>query len=147
MSAYRALAWSDLGRDELYAVLAARQQVFVVEQACAFLDADGRDADAVHLLAEDDLGLWGYLRLFAPEGGAARIGRVLTMARARGQGRGRPLMEAGHAEVARRFGAVAVRVSAQAHLSGFYGSLGYVVEGPGYDEDGIPHLPMIRSAP
>jgi len=31
---------------ELYAVLAARQQVFAVEQHCAFQDADGHDLHA-----------------------------------------------------------------------------------------------------
>lgn len=144
---WRALRWDELSRDELYAILVARQQVFVVEQACAYLDADGLDPAAVHLMATDDDGLWGYLRLFAPDDtGSARIGRVLTLPRARGRGLGRPLMEAGRREIVRRYGEVPVRLSAQAHLEGFYRSLGYAVEGPGYDEDGIPHLPMIRPA-
>ncbi|MCB9686115.1 MAG: GNAT family N-acetyltransferase [Alphaproteobacteria bacterium] len=142
---FRALRWDELTTDELYAILVARQQVFVVEQACAYLDADGADPVAVHLLATDELGLWGYLRLFAPDAsGCARIGRVLTVARARGSGRGRPLMEAGREEVERRYGVVPVRLSAQAHLEPFYASLGYAVDGPGYLEDGIPHVPMIR---
>ena len=140
-----ARTWSELSVDELYAVLSVRQQVFVVEQACAYLDADGADPAAIHLLATDEQGLWGYLRLFAPDAaGCARIGRVLTVARVRGRGLGRPLMEAGRQEVERRYGAVPVRLSAQAHLEGFYASLGYVVDGPGYLEDGIPHVPMIR---
>jgi len=36
---------------ELYAALAARQQVFTVEQRCAFQDADGHDVHAWHLFA------------------------------------------------------------------------------------------------
>ena len=45
--------WSrmpELAVAELYAVLAARQQVFAVEQKCAFQDADGHDLHAWHLL-------------------------------------------------------------------------------------------------
>ena len=34
---------------ELYAVLQLRQRVFVVEQRCAYLDADGDDPQAMHL--------------------------------------------------------------------------------------------------
>ena len=46
--------WSrfpELSAAELYAALAARQQVFTVEQRCAFQDADGHDVHAWHLFA------------------------------------------------------------------------------------------------
>ena len=40
----------------------------------------------------------------------------------------------------------AIRISAQAYLEGFYQAHGFVtVTGP-YDEDGIPHLEMLREA-
>ncbi|MEZ4235329.1 MAG: GNAT family N-acetyltransferase [Myxococcota bacterium] len=55
-------------------------------------------------------------------------------------------MREGAARVRATWGRCAIRVSAQAHLAGFYGSLGYAVCGPGYDEDGIPHLPMVTAA-
>ena len=51
---------------ELYAVLAARQQVFAVEQHCAFLDADGHDVHAWHLLGWIDGG--DALRVVSVEG-------------------------------------------------------------------------------
>jgi ElaA protein len=37
-----------------------------------------------------------------------------------------------------------IRVSAQKHLQAFYESLGFTVRGDPYDEDGIPHVGMIR---
>ena len=40
----------ELSVADLYAVMVARQDVFAVEQGCAFLDADGLDAYAWHLL-------------------------------------------------------------------------------------------------
>ena len=146
---WRWRAWAELTRDELYALLALRQAVFVVEQDCAYQDADGYDAEARHLLGWRDGALVAYLRTFAPgvQRPQAAIGRVITAATVRGQGLGDPLMWAGLEGLFERAGGpVPCFVSAQAHLEGWYGRLGFRVSGPSYDEDGIPHLPMIRPA-
>ncbi len=149
------LIWSFLGFDELgvgslYDVMALRQEVFVVEQACAYLDADGADARAWHLLGRREGTLVAYLRAFPPGAvyaGVAAIGRVVTAPAIRGQGVGRPLMEEGLRRLDGCCAGVPVKVSAQAHLHDFYASLGFEVCGAGYDEDGIPHLPMLRTQP
>ena len=52
------------------------------------------------------------------------------------------LMREGMTRVRKRWGAKPINVSAQARLRSFYEALGFEVTGPGYDEDGIPHLPM-----
>lgn len=138
-------SWRELDRDALYAVMVLRQRVFVVEQDCPYLDADGRDPEALHLLGRQDGALVAYLRAFLPdESGAARIGRVVTAPEVRGTGLGRPLMREGLARLHAHAGPCPVVLSAQAHLERFYASLGFAVCGPGYDEDGIPHLPMRR---
>jgi ElaA protein len=41
----------------------------------------------------------------------------------------------------------AVRISAQAHLQRFYGSLGFVAVSDVYLEDDIPHIEMLWSPP
>ncbi|MEO7555632.1 MAG: hypothetical protein ABIV94_03385, partial [Acidimicrobiales bacterium] len=41
----RSAATTDLDAATLYAILRLRSEVFVVEQACAYLDADGRDLE------------------------------------------------------------------------------------------------------
>jgi ElaA protein len=138
--------WMELSRDELYAILALRQQVFVVEQRCLYLDADGRDPEAWHLRWHRDQELVAYLRAFPPdEAGDAWIGRVIVAPSLRGTGLGRPLMQAGLEAVASTFGACPVKVSAQAHLAAYYGSLGFVIVGEEYLDDGIPHVPMRRA--
>ncbi len=142
--------WCDfreLGLDRLYALLQLRQEVFVVEQDCPYLDADGDDQDAWHLLGYREGQLVAYLRAFAPGRvhDEAVIGRVITAASIRGKGQGRPLMREGMNRVLQQFGPCAIRISAQAHLEPYYRSLGFEVTGPGYDEDGIPHLPMCWS--
>lgn len=144
-------AFEELSLEALYAALALRQAVFVVEQECPYQDADGRDAEAHHLLGWRGRGggaeLVAYLRAFPPGviDPQACIGRVITAPAIRGQGWGRPLMREGHRRVAATWGAGAIKLSAQAHLRRYYESLGYAVCGPGYDEDGIPHLPMLVS--
>ncbi len=129
---------------ELYAVLALRQRVFVVEQDCAYLDADGLDAGAWHLLGWQEGRLRAYLRARPPAApdDAIVLSRIVTAPEARGRGVGRELVREGMRRARESFGGGPIRLSAQAHLEGFYRSLGFVVTGPGYAEDGIPHLPM-----
>lgn len=147
--------WSSFGSlapDELYAALQLRQIVFVIEQQCTFLDPDGRDDKAWHLLGwqHEDGARWlsAYARVFEPgvKYPAASIGRVVTHPRVRRAGAGRALM----AEALRRLGEVApgseVRIEAQLYLVQFYESFGFARAGEEYLEDGIVHVDMVRPA-
>lgn len=134
------------GRD-VYDLLALRQEIFVVEQRCAFLDADGLDLGAQHLLMRDDThALAAYVRVLPPgtKFPTHSIGRVVVAAAHRGTGLGRGVMREAIARVEAAHGAVPITLSAQAHLEGFYGSLGFVTISDRYDEDGIPHVDMRR---
>ena len=151
---------SDLTVADLHDVLALRNRVFVVEQECAYQDVDGLDLvrDTRHLLARGPVAaeglvsaegsagggpIVGYARLLAPyDGKPARIGRVIVTAEARGQRLGVRLMERALASCAVHWPGTGVGLSAQAHLVEFYASLGFVVTGEVYDEDGIPHQDM-----
>jgi ElaA protein len=88
---------TDLGKEQLYAVLQLRTEVFVVEQKCPYQEVDGQDleGDTCHLMAWQDDRLLAYLRLLDPtsQGGDVVIGRVVIAAEARGQGLGHELME------------------------------------------------------
>ncbi len=150
---WRLAPYRDLTLDELYAILQLRQRVFIVEQTCPFLDADGADDRAWHLMGwtEDAEGrpmLGAYVRLFAPGAmyAEASIGRVVTHPAARRGGLGRALMQRALREVAALAPGAPVRIGAQRYLEAFYGSLGFVAEGNGYIEDGIPHVEMVRPA-
>lgn len=145
------LRFEQLLLDDLYDALALRSRIFVVEQKCPYLDADGLDRHAWHLLGrDDDTGeLVAYVRVVDP--GAKfevpSVGRVVVAESERGTGLGHVLM----AEALRRTDAQwpgqRNRIGAQAHLQGFYGRHGYVPVGEVYLEDDIPHIDMERPAP
>lgn len=131
---------------ELYATLRLRSAVFVVEQKCVYQDLDGNDPRCHHLLGFVGDRLVASARLLPPGlvGEEASIGRVVSDPGARGMGYGRALMVEAIATVGRLWGPGPIWIGAQAYLERFYGELGFAVCGPGYDEDGIWHVPMIR---
>jgi ElaA protein len=135
------LAFDDLDARTAYAVWKLRQDVFVVEQECAYPDLDGRDAEpgTRHVVLQEGDALVGYLRVL-DDGDHARIGRVVLAPAARGRGLADPLMRAALAAIGDR----PVVLDAQSPLAGWYGSFGFEVTGEEFLDDGIPHLPMRR---
>jgi ElaA protein len=140
--------FDDLTTAEVYAMLAARSQVFVIEQNCLYGDIDGLDTEAWHLFAfgpgESKPKLAGYLRVLLPDESDAdiRIGRVLTTADFRGIGLGNQMLARAVGHIAEQWPNVPVRLHAQAHLQGFYGAFGFVPISEIHEEDGIPHVWM-----
>jgi ElaA protein len=138
-----------LATADLYAALAARQQVFAVEQKCAFQDADGHDLHAWHLLAWDDdhssPALAAYLRVLDPgcKYPEPSIGRVLTVPPHRGIGLGRALMIEGLARTRATWSGRSIRIAAQQRLEAFYASLGFRTVSIPYEEDSILHVDML----
>ncbi|AIC23330.1 GNAT family N-acetyltransferase [Pseudomonas sp. 22526] len=140
---------TDLGKEQLYAILQLRTEVFVVEQKCAYQEVDGQDleGDTCHLMAWDDDQLVAYLRLLDPvsQGGDVVIGRVVIAPQARGKGLGHELMEHALKQAQKHWPQTPIYLSAQAHLQGYYGRYGFNVVGEEYLEDDIPHIGMRRS--
>ncbi|MEL6263467.1 MAG: GNAT family N-acetyltransferase [Cyanobacteria bacterium J06626_6] len=141
--------WKDfsaLTADELYDLLRLRQQIFILEQQCLYLDIDGLDECAWHLLAMNGAGeLVGYLRVVAPEKKYAEpsMGRVLIRQDVRGKGLGSRLVDRGIQYVRSQFSIESIRISAQLHLRAFYERFGFQSMGEPYLEDGIPHIEML----
>ena len=141
---WRDHSFAELTVDDLYAIVVLRERVFVVEQNCAYLDADGHDKVARHLWLEDAGAILCYARVL-PAGvrfASVNIGRVIVAPEARGTGLGRELMQRALALC----GSGPVELGAQAHLEAFYASLGFARSSDVYDEDGIPHVDMLRPA-
>lgn len=131
---------ADISAADLYPVLCLRAEVFVVEQACAYLDPDGRDLEpgTTHLWLATTAGtVVSYVRVLTEPGGGHRIGRVVTDPAHRGQRLADRLIER-----ALTFAERPVVLDAQSHLVAVYARHGFAPDGPEFLEDGILHTPM-----
>ena len=128
----------------LYDMLAMREAIFVVEQACIYHELDGLDKVAEHLLAVDNGEVIACLRLLPPtaEEARVRIGRVAVTPAWRKKGMARLMMRRAVAQARRHHPSSGICLNAQTYLRDFYLSLGFEVYGDEYLEDGIPHIPM-----
>ena len=137
-----------LSVSELYKILQLRSEVFVVEQNCVYLDADGKDEKGHHLCGWIDEELASYCRLLPvavsyPD--KASIGRVLTNPQHRNTGAGKKLMEKAMEATYELFKVDSIKIGAQLYLLKFYSELGFKQIGDTYLEDGIPHIEMLHS--
>ena len=130
---------------ELYELCAARQAIFVVEQACAYQDLDGRDAVAEHLIGRVDGTLAASLRLLPPGAAYAEhsIGRVITAMPYRRQGYARDAMQRALQRVPH---GAPVRIGAQTYLEDFYRSFGFRSVGEPYYDEGVKHFEMLKES-
>jgi ElaA protein len=138
--------FSELALSELYEILKARAEVFVVEQTCAYLDLDGVDAHCHHLMLRNEArDLLAYARLIPPnlKFEPASIGRVITAKKSRGKGLGRLVMQESILRLRALYPNAAIQIAAQAHLEKFYESFGFYRISEEYDEDGIAHINML----
>src|SRR5579863_1037984 len=87
--------FSELTVSQLYTVLSIRSDIFVVEQNCVYLDPDGKDSVAMHLLGQEKNRLVAYMRLFPPTQTERfiKFGRILTTRESRTKGYGKKLIE------------------------------------------------------
>jgi ElaA protein len=133
---------TDLDPTTLYRLIALREAVFVVEQECPYLDADGRDLEpgARQLWLVEDGEIAATTRLLWDAPDRARIGRVATAVAYRRRGFAELLLQraldlAGGAEIV---------LDAQSYLQGWYRRFGFTATGAEFLDDGIPHVPMRR---
>ena len=136
-------AFDELTTRELYALLKARSEVFVVEQSCVYQDLDDVDLHSRHVMLLDDGKICAYLRVFMKNEatGIAAIGRVLTLKR--GVGLGRHCMIEGIRCAKEYLDADSILIEAQVYAIGFYEKLGFKVCSEEFLEDGIPHVKML----
>ena len=136
---FHAKTFDELSAKEIYEILKARMEVFLLEQNIVCLDIDGVDYDALHVfLWENDM-VVAYLRAFRHED-AVKIGRVLT--REHGKGLGRKLMEEAMPKIKEHFGCEKIVLHSQKHAEGFYEKFGFVTVSDEYLEEGVPHVTM-----
>lgn len=138
--------FDQLSKEDLYLILMERVNVFVVEQTCPYPEIDHRDQEALHLMAKEDGTIVAYCRIF--QSGMmyeeASIGRVLVTQAGRKKGYGKMLLSKALEKLS-ELGETRVKIQAQAYLKSFYESFDFKAVSDCYDEDGIPHLDMVKT--
>jgi len=130
----------------LYEIMKLRQEVFVVEQNCPYLDADGVDLDSHHVTLHYGGILVAYARVVPPGlsyPSYSSVGRVITHPDHRVRGLGSQLMSYAAEQAQLLFPDHDIKISAQCYITEFYSKLGFVKVGEEYLEDNIPHIGMV----
>ena len=132
--------FEELTTAELYELLKARAEIFVVEQNCIYQDLDDRDYDSLHVFYEESGTVLAYLRAFQKEAGVVQMGRVLTIEH--GIGLGGKLLRAGMDSIKEKFQPQKIYIEAQSYATGYYEREGFTICSEEFLEDGIPHVQM-----
>ena len=158
------LTFSQLSTQNLYDLLALREDVFQLEQACLYQDLDYQDQHALHLLIYDNDLLAGYLRLFTPDSAkelsatpnqagaysdkhVCRFGRFVTSRAHRGTGLGKKLINETLDYCQKHYPDLAISIAAQQYLEKFYQHYGFITTSEPYDDFGVLHVDMVKSPP
>lgn len=132
--------FDELSNCEVYEILKARMQVFLLEQNIVCLDTDDVDYDSVHCFLEDNGKIIGYLRAFYSDEDTVTVGRVLTVVHKKGYGK--VLMEKSIAVIKDRMPCRAITLHSQCQAAGFYEKFGFTACSDMFLEEGVPHVEM-----
>jgi ElaA protein len=147
---WECLEFAELSTAKLYAILALRSEVFVVEQECAYADVDGLDPRCIHLLGWEGGSLAAYARIVPEEAwrpGAVSIGRIVSRPRLRGRGLGIEVLARALDYLRERGNALPIELVSQHRLERFYERFGFESVGEPYEHDGQPHVTMVLDPP
>ncbi len=133
--------FSELSTAELYELLKARAQIFVVEQNCIYQDLDDKDYESLHIFFEENGKVTAYLRAFPKDEETVQIGRVLTIEH--GTGLGGKLLKEGIGQIRSIMKPRRLYIEAQCYAAGYYEREGFRICSEEFLEDGIPHVQMM----
>jgi ElaA protein len=136
--------FNQLTTHELYDILKAREEIFIIEQECIYHDMDSNDLDAVHVFAMEGNQVICYLRILGKgvRFDEVSLGRVITRPAYRRKGYGEQLMQRAIDYITEVMGEEKIRISAQTYLEIFYGNVGFKKVSDVYLEDGQDHCEM-----
>ena len=134
--------FEELTTSELYEILRARAEIFVVEQNCVYQDLDGTDYRSLHIYYEKDGKVLAYLRAFekADMNNTVQMGRVLSIEH--GKGLGGKILKEGLKLIREKMNPMCIYIEAQCYAVGYYEKVGFKVCSEEFLEDGIPHVQM-----
>lgn len=137
----KAKTFDELTTTELYEILKARAEIFIVEQSIVYQDLDDMDYESLHVFYEDEGRVAAYLRAFYLDDNTVKIGRVLTIEH--GKGLGGKLLENGLEQIKQKMAPERICIDAQSYATGYYEKAGFCVCSEEFLEEGLMHVKMI----
>lgn len=139
---YIAKNFDELTTTELYEILKARAEIFIVEQHINCQDLDDMDYKSLHCFLWEANRVIAYLRAYFPDDNIERIkvGRVLSLQHGRGWGKG--LLEKSISVIKNKLKCKVICIDAQTHAIGFYEKFGFKVTSEEFWEEGVLHVAM-----
>ncbi len=134
--------FSELSLTELYEILKARSQIFILEKNMHCQDIDGIDLEARHFFLEENGEIVAYLRAFYADASKSvvKIGRVLSITH--GVGLGAEVMRRAMADIAESMNCRKLCLHSQKSAIGFYEKLGFSIVSEEFLEEGVIHVEM-----
>ena len=134
--------FNELSLLELYEILRARSEIFIMEQGMRCQEMDGIDITAKHYYLEENGKILAYLRVFYEDEnrGIVRIGRVISMTH--GIGLGAKIMNRAIADIKENMNCRKICIDAQTQAVGFYEKFGFKTVSDEFLEEGVPHIKM-----
>ena len=139
---FAAKPFEQLSPGEIYEILKARCQIFLMEQGIVCQDMDDVDYDALHCFLTEGKQVMAYLRAYPSDTDpdTVMIGRVITLYH--GRGLGRELMEKSLQAITACIPCTRFALHAQSYAIGYYAKFGFQVTSEEFLEEGIPHVCM-----
>lgn len=139
---YVAKNFDALTTTELYEILKARSQIFLLEQDIRCQDMDGVDYNSRHCFLEDDGKILAYLRAFYTDDSknTVRIGRVLSIDH--GKGLGADIMQRAILDIRDHMPCRCICLNSQKYAIGFYEKFDFKIVSGEFLEEGILHVAM-----
>lgn len=136
--------FDELTKIQLYTIIKERINIFVVEQNCPYPELDNLDQQCYHLFSETNGEIKAYCRILPKElkYDEVSIGRVIVKEPYRRKGLATELLSKAIEFINNELIETEIKIQAQDHLQGFYGSFGFQPISNVYLEDGIPHVDM-----
>ncbi len=134
--------FNELTTNELYEILKARAEIFIMEQNINYQDMDNIDYKSLHCFFIDNNKVIAYLRAFYTDDNkkSVKLGRVLTLKH--GNGVGRQLLEQSIKVIKDKMKCEKICMNAQKHAVGFYEKFGFKVTSNDFLEEGVVHVAM-----
>lgn len=134
--------FDELKLEELYEIIKARAEIFIMEQNIHYQDLDNVDYICLHCFFMEENKVVAYLRAFYQDDTCdiVKIGRVLTLKH--GNGIGRELMEKSIAAIKEKMKCKKIYIDAQKHAVGFYEKFGFKSITNDFLEEDIAHVGM-----